>query len=316
MEVSDPTGTKILVFGSGGVGGYFGGRLAAAGCRVGFIARGAHLSALRDQGLRIESAQGDLHLAPIEADENPAAFGTPDFVLFCVKLYDVEEAGRLLAPVLGPHSLVISLQNGVDARARLAAIVGTAAVGGVAHISARIGQPGVIDHNGTLARFFFGPSFPDQETRLKALATLCAQAHVAGRMVEDIETLIWEKFVFLAAFSGVTALTRLPIGSIRDDAASRALFVGAMQEASDVAAAQGITFSQDPVEAWLARIPDLPASYRASMAEDLAQGKCLELSHLSGAVVRLGQASGTPTPIHDVILRALSPYAEGAPQPV
>ncbi len=307
---------KILVFGSGGVGGYFGGRLAAAGCSVGFVARGAHLAALSDHGLRIESVEGDVHLAKIAADADPAAFGRPDLVLFCVKLYDVEAAGRALAPVLGPHSLVISLQNGVDACARLAAIVGTAAVAGVAHISARIAQPGVIAHNGRLARFFFGSNLPEQDTRLKTFAALCDEVNVAGRMIDDIETKLWEKFVFLAAFSGLTALTRLPMGPIRDDPASWALFVGAMREVADVAAAQGIMFAQDPVETWLTRIPNLPTSYRASMAEDLAQGKRLELSHLSGAVVRLGQDLGVPTPIHDVIMRALSPYADGAPQPV
>ncbi len=311
------SGKKILVFGSGGVGGYFGGRLAAAGYRVGFVARGDHLAVLRDQGLRIESAEGDLHLPTIQVGDDPAAFGTPDFVLFCVKLYDVEEAGRALAPVLGPHSLVISLQNGVDARKRLAAIVGEAnAVSGVAHISARIRQPGVIAHNGRLARFFFGSDQPAQDTRLKALAALCAEAAVAGRMVDDIQSLIWDKFIFLSALSGLTALTRLPIGPIRDDPASWALFVGAMQEAYDVAVAQGVVFSQDPVRTWLDRIPDMPASYRASMAEDLAQGKRLELPHLSGAVSLLGEALGTPTPIHDVILRALSPYVGGPPQPL
>ncbi len=320
---------KIVVMGAGGVGGYFGARLAADGQNVTFIARGAHLKAMRENGLRVESPLGDLHLPQVSATDDVAAAlkDGADVVMVCVKLWDIEAVGESLAPVLPPQTTVIPFENGVDAPQQLAAILGKERVmGGAAHISARIAKPGVISHNGKLAKIFFGElggklggetggeagENPVARAFATAFATVCESAGVAARLSGNIERVMWEKFIFLVAFSGMTAMRRKPIGPLRDNPQDWALFLAAMGEAAALAEARGVIFREDPVAAWLPRMEAMPDSYQASMLEDLEHGGRLELAWLSGAVVRLGAETGIDTPANSAIVAALTPFADGA----
>ncbi len=307
-----------MIFGAGGVGGYFGARLAAGGRDVTFIARGPHLDALRKHGLKLESPLGDLHLPEVFATDDVGealggGAGDTDVVMVCVKLWDIEAAGTVLAPALSPEATVIPFENGVDAPQRLAAILGKDRVmGGSAHISARIAEPGVISHNGKLAKIFFGEMGSGKSMRGKAFAAACEAAGVAARLTSNIEHVTWEKFIFLVAFSGMTAMRRQPIGPLRDNPENWAMFLAAMGEAAALAEARGVTFREDPVQAWLPRMEAMPDSYQASMLEDLEHGRRLELPWLSGAVVRLGAETGMETPANSAIVEALTPFAEGA----
>jgi 2-dehydropantoate 2-reductase len=297
--------------GTGGVGGYFGARLAQGGLDVAFIARGAQLSAIQERGLTLESELGDALIHPARASDDPGQVGPVDVVLFCVKLWDVAAAGEAIRPMVGPGTAVIPLQNGVDAEERLVRILGPEAVmGGVAHISAVVHEPGVIRHTGTLATLFFGELDGEGSPRGEAFLAACRECGIAARLSPDIERVIWEKFIFLVAFSGMTALTRKPIGRLREDPEHWAMFTGAMREAASLAAAKGIAFKKDPVEAWLEMARDMPDGYRASMLEDLEHGRRLELPWLSGAVQRMGRELGVATPINGFIAATLEPYAD------
>ena len=232
---------KIAVFGAGGVGGYFGARLAAAGEKVAFIARGPHLAAMRRGGLRVLSPLGDVHVAKVEATDDPGVVGPVDIVLFCVKLYDTESAGRRLAPLIGPDTAVVSLQNGVDSEDALAKVIGPKyVVGGVAYISATIESPGVIRHMNRQAKLIFGEVDGRPSPRLDRLRDACVKAGggVTADVAPDIERLIWEKFVFLASLAAVTGVTRAALGPILADADMRAMFAAAMGEVMAVAAAE------------------------------------------------------------------------------
>ena len=306
---------KIVVLGAGGVGGYFGARLAAGGQDVTFIARGPHLDTLRENGLKVESPLGDLHLKDVSATDDvaDALKDGADVVMVCVKLWDIEAVGESLAPVLLPQTTVIPFENGVDAPERLAAIMGKERVmGGTAHISARIATPGVISHNGKLDKIFFGEMSGGKSARGEAFAAACESAGVAARLSGNIERVMWEKFIFLVAFSGMTALRRKPIGPLRDNPQDWALFLATMGEAAALATARGVSFREDPVAGWLPRMEAMPDSYQATMLEDLEHGRRLELDWLSGAVVRLGAEMGMETPANSAIVVALTPFADGA----
>jgi len=311
---------RIAVFGTGGVGGYFGGRLAMAGNDVTFIARGAHLAALRRDGLTVESANGTIRVQPAQATDDPATIGPVDLVMLCVKLWDTEGAVAALPPLLGPDTAVVSFQNGIEAVPVLTAgLKGTAAhvLGGVAQIAAAIERPGVIRHTGTLARLLVGETGGTAEQpRAAAIVATMQAAGIDALLSSDIGTAIWEKFVFLASFSGMTALTRLPKGPITAEPATRAMFAAAIGEACAVAQARGAALAPDHAERAMARLEkQLPAEMKSSMLVDLENGRRLELPWLSGAVVRLGEAAGVATPVHAAIAAALAPYAQGRPQP-
>jgi 2-dehydropantoate 2-reductase len=305
---------RIAVMGSGGVGGYLGGRLAASGQDVTFIARGAHLAALRDQGLRIESAGlGDATVAPARATDDPPTVGPVDLVIFAVKLYDTESAARAARPLIGSGTGVVTLQNGVDSVAVLAAALGADhVIGGSAQIAAVIAAPGVIRHTGTMARFLFGELDGAQSERVAALSAALEAAGVDHQVSDDIARDIWAKMVFLATFAGVTALTRLPIGRVRADPDTRALYSDGLAEALAVARAKGSALPHDFVAKALARTDQLPAEMKSSMLEDLERGKRLELAWLSGAIVRMGRELGVPTPVHAFITTALKLHADGS----
>jgi len=303
---------RIAIFGSGGVGGYFGGRLAASGEDVTFIARGAHLNALQQEGLRISSPLGDAHVAKVQATDRPQAIGPVDVVLFTVKLYDVDAAAATLGPLIGPDTVVITLQNGVDAVDMVGQHVGAQHVaGGVAYIVAVVDQPGHVRHT-TAQQLVFGEPDGRRSDRLVAFEAACIKAGFQAKASENIQTDLWVKFVRLATWSGMTSLTRSPMGVVRDTPATFDMMMAAIGEVIAVGAARGIAFPPDLMDATIALIKGFPASSKSSMLEDLERGRRLELPWLSGAVVRLGQEADVPTPIHQFITTVLSPFVAGS----
>jgi 2-dehydropantoate 2-reductase len=305
---------RIAVVGAGGVGGGFGAALAKAGADVTFIARGAHLAAMKREGLKVGGGRGETHLVPTHATDNPAEIGTVDIVLFCVKLWDVESAGQLIKPLIGPGTAVIPLQNGIDAAERLIPILGREAVmGGVAQISASITAPGVILQVGTFMRMIFGEFDGEISKRAQDFLALCLKAGFEATLSEQILTELWMKFILLAANASITAATRLPLGRLRDDPDLRAIFLAAWQEAIAVGRARGVTLPADAIEKLLGFIGHAPPAMKASMALDLERGNRLELPWLGGKVVELGRELGVPTPTHSVLYAMLKPYIMGRP---
>src|ERR1700709_2595073 len=230
---------RIAVVGTGGVGGGFGAALAKAGADVSFIARGVHLAAMKNEGLKVQSPRGDTHLVPTQATDDPASIGKVDIVLFCVKLWDVESPGAPIKPLIGPETAVIPLQNGVDAAERLIPILGSNAVmGGVAQISASIVAPGVIQQVGTFMRIIFGELDGKRSKRGEDFLALCLTAGFDATLSDQILTELWMKFILLAANASITAVTRQPIGKLRDDPDLRQIFIAAWQETIDVGRAR------------------------------------------------------------------------------
>ncbi|HEX3996771.1 MAG TPA: 2-dehydropantoate 2-reductase [Acetobacteraceae bacterium] len=304
---------KIAVIGAGGVGGTFGAALAKAGADVWFLARGAHLDAMRTTGLRIVSPRGDSHLVPTQASDDPAAIGAADVVLFCVKLWDVESAGERILPIVGPGTAVIPLQNGIDASDRLIPILGAGAVmGGVAQVSATIEGPGVVRQTGTFMRLVFGELNGERSARGEAFLALCRKAGFDADLSEQIRTELWLKFIVLATNSAITAATRLPFGKLRGDADVMALFQAATKEVVAVGRAAGVPLPEDAAQRNMSFLAGAPAAMMASMAHDLIKGGRIELPWLSGKVVAMGRELGVPTPVHEVLYAVLKPYVEGA----
>ena len=303
---------RIAVMGSGGVGGYFGGRLAASGQDVTFIARGSHLDAIRKGGLAITSALGDATIRPAKATDDPARIGAVDLVMFAVKLYNSERAAEAIRPLVRPGTGVVTLQNGVDSTDVLArAVRSEHVIGGVANIASVIAEPGVVRHTGTMARVVFGELDGRRSERVTALAQALHEAGVDHRLSDNIRRDIWDKMVLLSAFSGLTALTRLPIGPIREEPETRATYREGLAEALAVARAKGIELPDDLAEQKLAQTDALPYQMRSSMLEDLERGRRLELPWLSGAIVRMGQEIGIATPVHGFVTTALKLHAAG-----
>jgi 2-dehydropantoate 2-reductase len=307
-------GPRIAVMGSGGVGGYFGGRLAAAGYDVSFIARGAHLDAMQRRGLVIESPLGGAAIAPVHAFDDAARIGPVDVILFATKLYDVASAGQMCRALIGPDTVVVSFLNGIDSEDTLIEILGARHVaGGVARISASIARPGVIAHHGNFAALEFGELDGRDSPRLTALLAACERAGIKARIDADIVAAIWKKFIFLASFAAITALTRCAMGPIRRTPQTFALLERAIAEAAAVGQANGVRLGEDPCAAAMRVVHGVGDGIKASMLVDLERGRRLELRALSGAVVRLGRELGLATPVHEFALAALLPYADGAP---
>ena len=303
---------RIAVVGAGGVGGGFGAALAKAGADVSFLARGAHLAAMKSAGLKVTGPRGDTHLVPTKATDNPAEIGKVDLVLFCVKLWDIESAGERIKPLIGPETAVIPLQNGIDAHERLLPILGKEAVMcGVAQISASITAPGVITQVGTFMRMVFGELDGQRSQRAEDLLALCLKAGFEAHLSEQILTDLWMKFILLAANASITALARQPIGQLRDDPDIRPVFIAAYQEVIDLARAKGVTLPSDAIDRVLEFNRHAPPTMRASMALDLERGNRLELPWLGGKVAELGRQLGVPTPTHAVMYAMLKPYAMG-----
>jgi 2-dehydropantoate 2-reductase len=305
---------KIAMMGSGGVGGYFGGRLAAKGYDVSFIARGAHLGAMREQGLKIESGVAPLLLNPVRVTDDPATIGPVDVVILSVKLWDTESAARAIKPLIGPDTAVISLQNGVDAEPTLAGILGQHHVmGGIAQIGTKIARPGVIEHVGTMQRLVFGELDGARSPRAEALLSACLVSGITAEISADIVKTVWHKFIFLTGMSSVTSLTRLPIGKVRAEPESRALLLNVMREVVAVGRKKGIALDADFAEQQLGFIDGLPATMTTSMHHDLERGNRIELPWLAGAVARFGAELGIPTPYCNAVLGGLKPYEHGKP---
>lgn len=302
---------RIGVMAAGAVGGYFGGRLAAAGHDVVFFARGAHLAALKADGLRLDSVAGDLHLPKVAATDDPSSVAPVDIVLFAVKLWDTEAAGALLEPVVGPDTRVISVQNGVDSVERLTPILGANVVGGVAQISASIAAPGVISHTSSFALLRFGRPGGVADPHLAAFAEAGKAAGLDMAMSDDIDVDLWKKFVFLVGLADMTAALRLPVGAFRADPDIRPVYLAIMREVVSVAEAKGIALKDGFAEDRLAFVDTIAPGMRASMAVDLERGNRLELDWLTGKVVALGRRLGVPVPMNEAVYAMLKPYRMG-----
>ena len=305
---------RIAVIGTGGIGGPYGASLAKAGADVTFAARGAHLMAMRENGLRIEGDRGETHILPARATDNIAGIGTVDVVLLCVKLWDLEAVAEHIRPIVARQTAVIPLQNGVDAAERMIRILGDAAVmGGVAFVTGTIIAPGVIRQTGTYQRMTFGELDGRISERGQRLRDLCEAAGFEGVLSPDIMVPVWEKFIGLVPLSGLNALARLPLGRWRDDPDLWGLCEAALRETVAVGLAQGIGLPPDCIDQTLVLMRSMPAHHMTSMGNDLLRGNRLELPWFAGKVVELGRHHGIKTPVNGFIYAALKPYANGAP---
>jgi 2-dehydropantoate 2-reductase len=305
---------RIAVVGAGGIGAIFGAALAKAGSEVVFVARGAHLAAMRADGLRIEGDRGVTEIRPARATDELTGIGIVDYVLFCVKLWDVESAGAQLRPIVGPKTAVIPLQNGVDAADRLAAILGPEPVmGGTAFVTGAIVAPGIVRQTGAYQRMTFGELGGRNRERGARLSELCAAAGFEGVLSADVLVPIWEKFILLVPLADLNALTRLPLGKWRADPDLLALFAAVLAETVAVGRAEGVNLPADCSDRALATMWSMPDHHMTSMGNDLARGNRLELPWFAGKVVELGRRHAIPTPANGFIYAALKPYANGPP---
>jgi len=303
---------QVAVMAAGAVGGYFGGRLAAAGHDVAFIARGAHRDAIRRDGLKLESMLGDLHLKDVNVTDDSKQIGPVDVVLFAVKLWDTETAGEQTRALVASNTRVITLQNGVDSVERLVPILGDeATIGGTTYVVATIATPGVIRQTGTSARIRCGRPDRRPDPVLAGYVEQIRAANIDITLTDHIVLDIWKKFVLLSGTSGVTASTRQPLGVIRDDEDMRAFLYRLMQETIAVGRAVGVEFPPDFAAALERSVAAFPSTMRASMANDLAAGNRLELDWLAGKVVALGRKYGIQTPAQEAVYAILKPYRMG-----
>ena len=307
---------RIAVMAAGAVGGYFGGRLAAAGHDVFFIARGANLSALKSNSLRIESVHGDLHLPKVNVTDDAKSIGPVDIVLFAVKLWDTETAATATRPLVGAGTRVITLQNGVDSVERVAPILGAdRTIGGAAYIASVIAAPGVIKHTSQFARVRYGRADKRADAMLQALADASAAAKLDMGLSADINVELWEKFIFLSAMAGATSSLRANAGQIVADPELLAFYRALMQEAYAVGKAKGVALDPGFVDSRMDYlINKIEPGMKASMAHDLERGNRLELDWLSGKVRELGRAFGIPTPASDTVYTVLKLYRMGTPR--
>jgi 2-dehydropantoate 2-reductase len=301
---------KIAVMGSGGIGGYFGGRLAYAGEDVTFLARGAHLEAIRKNGLQVKSVAGDLHVHP-KATHDPSEVGPVDLVLFCVKAYDTEVAALQIRSMVRPETTVLCLLNGVDNEEKLAAILGEEHVlAGVVHILSTISAPGVISQTAGPRTLRFGEKDGRITARLERILRVLKGAGIDAELSTQIQVDLWEKFLFICAQGGVTALAQLTVGEILACPETTAFYRGVMEEAAAVGRAKGVALPADAVERALTFARGLQPGMRSSLAHDLSQGNRLEVETLAGSVVRYGREVGVLTPFNFAIYACLKPHHE------
>jgi 2-dehydropantoate 2-reductase len=309
---------KFSIMGSGAVGGYYGAKLVRAGHDVTFVARGAHLAAIRERGLEIRSpALGDFTVHP-RAEEDTTRVGPVDVVIVAVKAYDNGSALPLIAPMIGPQTTILPLQNGVDSARELAAHFGEGpVVGGVTYIATALAAPGVIEQTGTHRRIVFGEvsgTLPRMTDRISAIRDALAGADIQAEAVEDGRVPIWEKFIFLVSLAGFTGASRLPIGPVWADPIIRERFLDSCREIERLARAEGVPVATDIVERISTYAAAIPATMRSSLLIDLSQGKRIEVEQLQGSVVRRAARLGVPVPITSTLYAVLKPWANGARQ--
>ncbi len=304
---------KVVIVGAGGVGGYFGARLAAAGVDVVFVARGRHFDAIRDNGLSVKSELGDVHVKSATVVSDLAQVDQADIVLVAVKLWDTEEVAQALKPLADHGAAIISFQNGVQKDTVLQQhLPRESIVGGVSYIASVIAEPGVIKHSGTMQRLAFGEYGGRKTSRVTAFLDACRSAGIDSDMTDSIENLIWQKFVFLVGLSGTTTTMRQPIGPIRENQRTRAFLQDVMREVVMIARARSVMLPEDYADDRLAFCDTLPATMTSSMHNDLEEGRRLELPWLSGAVVELAKSTGAEVPLNRAIEDILMLRMEGA----
>ncbi|MFD1193940.1 ketopantoate reductase family protein [Seohaeicola saemankumensis] len=301
---------KIAIMGSGGIGGYFGAQLAQKTDNdVWFVARGPHLQAIRENGLQVKSEVGETVVFPAQATDNPKDIGPVDIVVFAVKLYSVDEAAEQCRPLVSEQTGVISFQNGIGSEERIDDILGPGhAIGGIVYAPLAIEAPGIIRHTGNLARLTVGELSGARSERLQSFVSACRAAEIEASMSENITQVLWEKFVFLASFSGITCLTRQPIGFTQEDPFARELFEHALREAVAVAQAEAIMLDDGFVEKTMAFAMGMGANAQSSMLTDLQNGRPLENAWLSGKIVELARKHKINAPVHQAFFTAMKPF--------
>lgn len=304
---------KIAVFGTGAVGGYFGGRLAESGQDVTFIARGAHLAAIREHGLHVTSIKGDFMIHPAHATDHPADVGVVDVVLVAVKTWQVDEAAHAIQPMVGTETMVVPLQNGVEAAGQLKAVLGEKpVVGGFCRILSAMTGPGQIHHMASEPYIALAELDNQPSARTQRLHEAFTAAGVKCEIPADIELAVWEKFLFVAAWGGVGAITRAPIGVLRSIPETRRMLERAMEEIFTIGRARGVRFGSDILSQTMTAYDNLAAAGTTSMQRDIAEGRPSELEGQIGAIVRLGRECGVPTPVNELIYHALLPMEKRA----
>lgn len=304
---------KIGIFGAGAMGGLMGAAFAQQGHQVTFIARGAHLAAIRENGLRIEGDRGSFVVRNARATANPAEAGAQDLLLICVKNWDLDDAAVAALPMAGPETVVVPVQNGIDAAERLGAVFGPGRVmPGSVFITGAIDGPGVIRQIGTFMRFTFGEADGTRSARGEAILAAALAAGLQATLSDDITLVIWDKFSFLVPHSSMTAVTRLALGKFREDAEVMALYEAIMTETVAVGRARGVRFPADQVAKTMAFMRTLPAHHISSMAVDVIRGNRIELPWLAGKLVALGREMGVATPATAHVYAALKPHVMGA----
>jgi 2-dehydropantoate 2-reductase len=304
---------NIAIFGAGGVGGYFGGLLAQAGHEVTFIARGDHLTAIRQNGLKVLSVNGDFTISPAEATEDPADVGPVDYVILGVKHYHLPDVAPQIKPLVGPNTTVVPLLNGVDAHDYLIESLGPKpVVGGLCSIVAMIESPGVIRQLSKLRRVIVGELDYRKSERVDKLIQAWKACGAEAIHAEDIHAAMWTKYLFISSLGGVSSLARVSIGELRENAHTRKLYADAMREVEALARAQDIQLAPDVVASALELTDSFEPSATSSMQRDVTSGSPFELEAFSGKIVRLGKELGVSTPVHEAMYALLLPSLERA----
>ena len=299
---------KIAIVGTGGLGGYYGGLLARAGHEVTFLARGSHLDALRQKGLQVKSVHGDFSVVPAAATDRPEEIGPGGLVLVCVKTPALDAAARAVRAMVGQDTVVMGLQNGIDAADRLGAAVGLEHVlGAVTWIAANIEAPGVIRQSSTFRRIVLGELDGRITPRVQRTVATLQATGITVEPTDNIRKVLWTKFVFIAGFSGLGALTRLEAGDYRAVPETRALMTSLMREVEALARAAGVGLDRDVLDQALAIIDGAAPGMKPSMQRDVEAGRPSELESMIGVVTRKGRELGVPTPTADMVYAALLP---------
>ena len=299
---------KIAIMGTGGVGGYYGGLLAQSGHEVTFIARGPHLKAIQENGLRVKSIHGDFHINPAQSTDNPTQIGLVDLIVFCTKTYSIDESAVQIKPLVGPETVVLPLQNGIDAAEHVGAVVGMEhLLGGATWISSKVEAPGVIKQISQFRRVVIGELDGQITTRAQAVHKAFEETGITAELSENILKILWTKFVFISMASGLGALTRLTIGQYRSVPETRLMMTSIMQEVEALARALGVKLDEDVVQKSLEFVDNAAAHIKPSMQLDVEAGRKSELEAMIGVVGRKGHELGVPTPVSDIVYASLLP---------